>query len=171
MSQGDARSLTNKELRKAVLAGIAAGRPSIGPQTIHIDVTNACNAACITCWDHSPLLAAPRAPEWKKRRLELETFRAVVRDAAAMGSVRRLILSGMGDPLVHPDIYTMIREAKDLGWEVTILSNLVAADPDALVASGVDQVLAGVHGALWLPHADRNIPSAASGADVAFDQV
>lgn len=147
MNQADAQAMTRKEQRKAVLGGIAAGRPAIGPQTIHIDVTNACNAACITCWDHSPLLATPRPAAWKKRRLELETYRAVIRDAASMGSVRTLILSGMGDPLVHPDIYTMIREAKDLGWEVTVLSNLVAADPEALVASGVDQVLAGVHGA------------------------
>ena len=34
-------------------------RRSTGPRTVHFDVTNACNAACITCWDHSPLLATP----------------------------------------------------------------------------------------------------------------
>jgi MoaA/NifB/PqqE/SkfB family radical SAM enzyme len=91
-----------------VLAGIAAGRPKTGPRTVHVDVTNACNAACITCWDHSPLLLEQRSPQWKKRRWELAKFDELLADLDAMGSVQAMILSGMGDPLVHPDIYAMI---------------------------------------------------------------
>ena len=133
--------------KREILEGIARGAPLVGPATVHIDVTNACNAACITCWDHSPLLREPRAPSWKKQRLELGGFRDIVEQLAALGSVRSVILSGMGDPLVHPDIYDMIALVKDEGWTLTMLSNLIAADIDRLAAAGVDQLLVGVHGA------------------------
>lgn len=133
--------------KSRVLAGIAAGRPTTGPRTVHVDVTNACNAACITCWDHSPLLVEPRAPAWKKRRIDLAVFDELVADLAALGSVTAVILSGMGDPLVHPDIYAMIARIKREGWHVTVMTNLIAADIDRLAIAGVDQFLVGVHGA------------------------
>jgi MoaA/NifB/PqqE/SkfB family radical SAM enzyme len=60
--------------------------------------------------------------------------------------VQAVILSGMGDPLVHPDIYAMIAMVKARGWQLTVLTNLVAADIDRLEISGVDQLLIGVHG-------------------------
>jgi MoaA/NifB/PqqE/SkfB family radical SAM enzyme len=134
------------EVRQAVLAGIAEGRPRQGPLQVHIDVTNGCNAACITCWDHSPLLATPRTADWKRRRLSWLRFDSLVEELGALGSVTGVVLSGMGDPMTHPDIYRMIRACKAQGWHVTVLTNLVAADADALGATGVDSVLVGVHG-------------------------
>lgn len=139
--------MKSSERKRQVLAGMAAGRPATGPLTVHVDVTNACNAACVTCWDHSPHLGTPRPAEWKRRRLPLDVFRTLVADLAALGSVRGLILSGMGEPLVHPDIYDMIALVKQQGWHLTMLTNLVAADIDRLAASGVDQLLVGVQGA------------------------
>lgn len=130
-----------------VLAGIAAGAPTTGPRTVHVDVTNACNAACITCWDHSPLLVEQRSSLWKKKKFDLAVFDQLVSDLAALGSVKSIILSGMGDPLVHPDIYEMIARVKREGWHLTVMTNLIAADIDRLVGLGVDQFLIGVHGA------------------------
>jgi len=133
-------------LREQVLAGIRAGRPLVGPQTVHIDVTNTCNARCVTCWDHSPLLLKPRSRAWKGRRLPFEAFEDIVAQLDAMGSVRAIILSGMGEPLTHPRIYDMIAAVKAKGWSLTVLSNLVAADIDRLASSGIDQLLVGVQG-------------------------
>jgi MoaA/NifB/PqqE/SkfB family radical SAM enzyme len=129
-----------------VLAGIASGRPRIGPQTVHIDVTNTCNAKCITCWDHSPLLKNPRPNSWKQRRMSFANFEDIITQLAELGSIRAIILSGMGEPLTHPRIYDMIAAVKTQGWELTMLSNLVAADIDRLAASGIDQLLVGVQG-------------------------
>lgn len=131
---------------EVVLRGIAAGRPAGGPVSVHLDVTNGCNAACITCWDHSPLLHLPRSGEWKRRRLSYQHFCEIVDELAALGSVRQCILSGMGEPLTHPDIYPMIKHATGKGWKVTLISNLVAADPERLAHSGLDSILAGVQG-------------------------
>ena len=131
----------------AVIDAIATGTIPAGPRTVHVDVTNACNAACITCWDHSPLLVEARPAGWKKRRIDAAAFHALVADLAAIGSVKNVILSGMGDPLVHPDIYEMIAAVKDHGWHVTVMTNLVAADIERLARARVDQFLVGVHGA------------------------
>jgi MoaA/NifB/PqqE/SkfB family radical SAM enzyme len=143
----DVRALPAKVLREHVLEGLTAGRPVIGPMDVHLDVTNACNAACVTCWDHSPHLTTPRTPAWKGRTLSWERFSTLVRELDRFGSVRHVVLSGMGEPLTHPRIYDMIAEVKRRGWRLTILSNLVAADVDKLASSGVDAVLAGVQGA------------------------
>ena len=136
----------NKHQRDLVLEGIRAGIPRTGPLSVHIDVTNTCNARCVTCWDHSPSLHVPRSAAWKSRRLPRSVFDALVDQLAALGSVRAVVLSGMGEPLTHPDIYDMIARIKAEGWHLTLISNLVAAQPERLVASGVDQVLAGVQG-------------------------
>jgi pyruvate-formate lyase-activating enzyme len=130
-----------------ILDGIARGVPTGGPTTVHVDVTNACNAACVTCWDHSPLLTTARPAAWKKQRLDRARFAELVDDLAALGSVRNVILSGMGDPLVHPDIYEMIARVKAHGWHLTLMTNLIAADIDRLAPLGVDAFLIGVHGA------------------------
>jgi len=133
--------------RAAVLRGIAAGRPETGPSSVHIDVTNRCNAACITCWDHSPLLKVARPRTWKQRRMDGGRFDALVDELAALGSVRDVVVSGMGEPLTHPDIYAMLARVKAEGWHLTVLSNLLAADLDRLVDAGIDNLLVGVHGA------------------------
>lgn len=138
---------------KDILAGMRAGIPATGPLHVHLDVTNACNAACVTCWDHSPLLTEPRSAEWKRRRLPYARFEAIVEQMAAFGSVKGVVLSGMGEPLTHPDIYRMIAAIKARGWHLTLMTNLVAADADALVACVPDQILVGVQGVTPSTHA------------------
>ncbi len=142
-----ALKLQRREKRRAILDGIADGVATVGPSTVHIDITNACNAACVTCWDHSPLLDEGRSVAWKRRSLSLDAFRSLADELNELGSVQSLIISGMGDPLVNPDVYQMIGIAKSNNWQVTILSNLLAADITKLAHSGVDQILVGVHGA------------------------
>ncbi len=142
----EVRALSDKALRKVVLDDIARGAPTVGPHNVHIDVINGCNAACVTCWDHSPHLETPRPAEWKRKRMSWEHFSALCDQLAALGSVRAVVLSGMGEPLIHPRIYDMIARVKAEGWHLTLLSNLVAADADRLASSGVDTILVGVQG-------------------------
>jgi MoaA/NifB/PqqE/SkfB family radical SAM enzyme len=123
------------------------GRARLGPETIHIDVTNGCNTNCITCWDHSPLLTLGRTAAWKRRRVTAEAVEELLDDARSLGGLRAVILSGMGEPFTHPDIYRMIAAVKSRGLHVTIITNLVAADAERILALDVDQLLVGIHGA------------------------
>lgn len=135
---GQARSLR--------LRGIAEGRVLTGPQTVHVDLANGCNTNCVTCWDHSPLLNAPRSSGWKRKRVAFEDFSALAEDLASMNSVEALILSGMGDPFVNPDIYRIIEASKRHGWHVTVLTNALLASPSKVLDLGVDMMLISVNG-------------------------
>lgn len=136
----------HKQRVRQVLDGLRQGRPLAGPMQVHIDITNGCNAACVTCWDHSPLLNTPRSADWKRRRLPLARFERILTMLDELGGVGAVVLSGMGEPLTHPDVYTMIGHIKRRGWSLTMITNLVAADADRLAESGVDQLLVGVQG-------------------------
>jgi len=134
------------EARSLRLRGIAEGRVLTGPQTVHIDLANGCNTNCVTCWDHSPLLNEARSTAWKKKRVAFEDFYNLAADLAGMNSVEAVILSGMGDPFVNPDIYRMIEVSKQHGWHVTVLTNALLADARRVLALDVDMMLISVNG-------------------------
>ncbi|HEX8492973.1 MAG TPA: radical SAM protein [Pyrinomonadaceae bacterium] len=135
-----------REARALRLRGIAEGRVLAGPQTVHIDLANGCNTNCVTCWDHSPLLNEARSNAWKRKRVALEDFSALAADLASMNSVEAVILSGMGDPFVNPDIYSIIEISKSYGWHVTVLTNALLADAEQVINLDVDMMLISVNG-------------------------
>jgi MoaA/NifB/PqqE/SkfB family radical SAM enzyme len=133
--------------RETTLSGILLGQPLTGPETVHIDIVNACNTDCITCWDHSPLLDSPRATAWKRKRASLENIAELLDNLNDLGGLRSVIISGMGEPFVHPQIYDIVENIKRRDLFLTIITNLVLADPERVVALGIDQLLIGIHGA------------------------
>jgi len=141
---------TMARLRDLATAGYD-GRAQRGPQTLHIDVTNSCNTNCVTCWDHSPHLHTARAAAWKRQRVDINDVRALLDDVQSLdrddGGLQAVILSGMGEPFTHPDIYDIIADVKARGLHLTIITNLVAADVERVVALGTDALLVGVQGA------------------------
>lgn len=136
-----------KASRTLALEGLARGEVLVGPQTIHVDLTNTCNTNCVTCWDHSPLLTRARPASWKRKKLSVESFDALLADAASLGGLEAIILSGMGDPFTHPDVYRFIEAVKSRGLHLTIITNLIPADAGRIVALGVDELLIGIHAA------------------------
>ena len=129
------------------LAGMAEGKVLCGPGTVHIDITNGCNTNCITCWDHSPFLNEARPTAWKRQRLDLATFEVLLKDLTSLGGLQAIILSGMGEPFTHPDVYLMIAAVKREGLHLTIITNLIAADGARILELGVDSLLIGIQGA------------------------
>lgn len=129
------------------LRSLDDGIVRLGPRTLHLDITNACNTDCITCWDHSPHLDAPRPVAWKRQRADVGFLTALVDAAAALGGLQSIIVSGMGEPFTHPDVYTLLGALKRRGLNLTVITNLVAADARAILELGVDQLLIGIHAA------------------------
>ena len=133
--------------RDLTLAGIHLGEPLTGPETVHVDLVNACNTDCVTCWDHSPLLATPRPAAWKRKQARADDVEQLLDDLAALGGLRSVILSGMGEPFVHPEIYEICESVKRRGLHLTVITNLVLADPERVLSIGVDQLLIGIQAA------------------------
>lgn len=129
------------------LLGIDRGVPFAGPKTIHVDLTNGCNTNCITCWDHSPLLDTPQTASWKRQRVTAHDVIALIDDAITLGGLEAVIVSGMGEPFTHPGVYSILEALKARELHVTVITNLVAAEPQRIVDLGVDQLLIGVHAA------------------------
>lgn len=97
--------------------------PTIGPESVGIVPTNACNLNCITCWSYSPLLDIRPNASWKRKQLDFALMSPLLHELAAL-KTRRIILTGGGDPLVYPHFDESVLLAKQLGLKVTLISNL-----------------------------------------------
>lgn len=124
------------DVRKLRIQGARDGVPLLGPQTVHFDITNACNVRCATCWHHSPLLLPQHTPNaaWKRQQLEFESFRRIFDDLIDLGGLEYIILSGMGDPSLHPRLVDMVHYAHQHSVHVTIITNLLQVKLDELFA-------------------------------------
>lgn len=124
-----------KAARRARLEGLLAGRPRVGPQTVHFDLANACNTRCTTCWHHSPHLLSEHRPsaDWKRQVLGLPAFAQALDDLVALGGLEAVILSGMGDPTLNDDLYEMVAHARAADLHVTIITNALRLDVPRLV--------------------------------------
>jgi len=122
------------------LQGFLARKPRLGPETVHIDITNACNLDCVTCWNYAPGLASPKNATWRKQRMASAVFSRVLNEVAECG-VERIILSGAGEPFTHPDIYDFIAAVKAKVLTLTVITNGTLCDFQRLKELGVDQLL------------------------------
>jgi MoaA/NifB/PqqE/SkfB family radical SAM enzyme len=101
---------------------------------IQIEVTSRCNAACTYC-PHTAY-----RENWDTRDLALATFRRLL---PALARKRWTYLQGWGEPLLHPDFFTMARLAKEAGCRVGTTTNGMLLDArlaGKLVDAGLDLV-------------------------------
>jgi radical SAM protein with 4Fe4S-binding SPASM domain len=108
-----------------------------------VDVTNACNLKCITCWNHSPYIkdTDKKNDKWKKQKLSLKDFETIIRDLSYVG-VKKLIISGGGEPFMHEGIYRMIAISKEAGFDVTVITNALLIDVEKLLQNAPDRLSA-----------------------------
>ena len=132
--------MKNDEAQRERLRGYLERKPRTGPETVHLDVTNACNLDCITCWNYAPGLAVPKSIQWKRQRMDAATFHRMVDEAADTGA-ERIVISGGGEPFTHPDIHAFIEKVKARGLRLTVITNGTLCDFPRVRGLGVDQLL------------------------------
>jgi len=105
-----------------------------GPKQLYIEPTSRCNLNCVMCSRN----------EWADKLQGDMTEEVFARTLAELpASVERIVFGGIGEPLFHPDIVSMVARAKATGRTVEIITNaslLDAAMATALVAAGLDQL-------------------------------
>lgn len=90
-------------------------------QTFHIELTSKCNERCIHCY----------IPHEKKDiNIEKDLMLKVLNQCKKMG-VMTVIFSG-GEPMLHPHFCEFLRYAKDLDFNVTILTNLTLLNDEII---------------------------------------
>lgn len=109
------------------------------PQELYLEVTNRCNLRCRTCPQFFGM--AERAHD-----LSWERFIAVTDQTSTL---RRVVLHGIGEPLLNPRLGDMIRHLKRRGVYVLFNSNgllLRGAKAHDLAESGLDELRVSIDG-------------------------
>lgn len=109
----------------------AAPRPT--PHEVYIEPTNRCNEFCLTC----PRTFFQREPE---ADLDLGRFVAILDQ---FPGVERLVLHGVGEPLLARDLPQMVAEANLRGARVLFNTNALALHRrlgEQLVTAGLDEL-------------------------------
>jgi radical SAM protein with 4Fe4S-binding SPASM domain len=103
------------------------------PREVYIEPTNRCNELCRTC----PRTFLTREPE---ADLDLDRF---VRVLDQFPGVERVVLHGVGEPLLARDLPAMVAEANRRGARVLFNTNALALHrrlAERLVAAGLDEL-------------------------------
>lgn len=104
-----------------------------GPETLYIEVTNRCNLRCTTC---------PCSFEPASETRDL-TPDEVIHILAEVPSAGRIVLHGIGEPLLHPAIVDIVRLAKERERSVLFNTNATLLTPGVspgLIDSGLDEL-------------------------------
>ena len=121
-----------------------ARRPLVvehGPRTLYIETSNRCNSLCQTC----PLTFY--GSQGGAHDLSFEEFRRVVDGAPQL---ERVVLHGIGEPLLNRHLPEMIRYLKARGVQVVFNSNAILLTKkwrEALLGSGLDEYRASLDAA------------------------
>lgn len=122
------------------------GRLLAGPQTLQVNLQNACNLNCTFCWNHSPIGPRPQ-PAWFRDRLSDAHLDNII---ASLPRLRpdRLRLCGRGEPLLHPGAERLLAAGSDAGIATAIQTNALGAiAPARIVELGVHTLLINISGA------------------------
>jgi MoaA/NifB/PqqE/SkfB family radical SAM enzyme len=107
-------------------------KPSL-PRSLYLEATSRCNSLCETCI----LTFGGREPQ---KDLAWEEFRQV---ADQFPTLERVLLHGIGEPLLNCDLVRMIVHLKERGATVLFNSNVITLSPRLrwqLIESGLDEL-------------------------------
>ncbi|MBI1847654.1 MAG: SPASM domain-containing protein [Candidatus Rokubacteria bacterium] len=107
--------------------------PAALPRSLYLETTSRCNSLCETCI----LTFGGREPA---RDLTWDEFRRVVDQFPRLD---RVLLHGIGEPLLNRDLPSMIAHVKERGAHVLFNSNVITltgARAEAIVAAGLDEL-------------------------------
>jgi len=120
--------------------------PLSTPYLVFLDPSDKCNAKCAWCPTGSGV-----ARKYKKPQLmDFDLYKKIILDLAEMPErVKTLRLYKMGEPLMHPYLWKMVKYAKETGrfGQVDLTSNgflLTAKRGRSLVNSGLDKIFISV---------------------------
>jgi putative metalloenzyme radical SAM/SPASM domain maturase len=114
---------------------VASGPEPSFPSRLQVEVTTRCNMRCAMCVKSAPDSHIPETD------LDLEAFKRL---SSALARCEALVLNGIGEPLLNPDLADMAAFARkampDSGWIGFQTNGLLVTETlaDRLVESGVD---------------------------------
>ena len=111
--------------------GAASG--PIFPDRIYIESTNHCNLKCIMCPTGLGVIARP------KGYMDMGLYRRIVDEIGSL--VGSAVLHSWGEPLMHPELFQMIRYGKRAGMRMETSTNITLLNAERareVLDSGLD---------------------------------
>ncbi len=148
-----------REERPGLRLSMSNGRPyALPPPALDISTNDLCGLECNMCGN--------RASKRDPHTMLPEQVDALITEAAAWG-IRRVALTGAGEPFRDPSMLAHIRHANGLGHLVTITTNgfPVSEKVAAVLAASVISVSVSIHGSTEATHdAIVGVPKAGDNA-------
>lgn len=138
---------TNRQMLAEVI-------PLSAPYTIYIEPTKACNFKCYYCM-HSTRdqpNGAFHQMGFSQAHIEDDFFKKIAREIMAFEPIpKRIVFSGLGDPLCNPKLADMVKYLRDIGFigRIDIITNGVLLPhevADALTDAGVSRIQISIQG-------------------------
>ncbi len=129
-------------------------RPVTSLARIYVELTNACNLDCTICIRN----AWNEPTGWMSE----QTFQHVISSLRMISPRPTLFLGGFGEPLAHPRLKDWIRQAKDSGAMIELITNGTLLDEAMiiqLVESGLDVLWVSIDGATPRSYQDVRLSS------------
>ena len=105
------------------------------PRSVYIETTSRCNSLCKTC-----LLTFTDGGREGNKDLSWDEFRRIVDQLPVL---ERVVLHGIGEPLLNRHLTRMISHCKERGASVLFNTNAITLSPakgEELIASGLDEL-------------------------------
>lgn len=116
---------------------------------IYLEITNRCNLDCSTCMRNVWGASAGR--------MSATLYARLLSDLEAFSPRPEIFFGGYGEPLSHAGIISMIREAKNRGHRVSLITNGTLLDEKrslALIEAGLDTLWVSLDGLTPQSYAD-----------------
>jgi MoaA/NifB/PqqE/SkfB family radical SAM enzyme len=130
-------------------------RPASFLAKVYIEPTNTCNLDCLTCirnvWDEPSGV------------MNLQTYDRILEGIKANSPTPEVFFGGFGEPLSHPRIIQMVRQAKEAGAQVELITNGILLDDRmsaALIEARLDTLWVSIDGAIPESYADVRLGAA-----------
>lgn len=128
-------ALINKNTFKPLPDNAPAYYPPY-PEKLYIEPTSLCNLKCEMCFRKSWI-------NEKYGNIRTDQLLHVMDEGIFLEHVKTVFFGGMGEPLIHPDIFELIRAAKERGKRVELITNgtsIKRSTSEKLVSLGLDQL-------------------------------
>ena len=118
-------------------------RAFVGPTTVQVDLTDACNQNCQVCWLHAPDLEERNAQRLARAdSLPWDLFLRLLDELAALGT-EEIYFAGGGEPLLHPRVWDALEASVHRGFTTSLHTNfsrVVPKDVDRILDLGIHYV-------------------------------
>jgi MoaA/NifB/PqqE/SkfB family radical SAM enzyme len=150
-----------------LVGALDGSRAYKGPDIVQIDLTDKCNLNCVGCWCHSDLLGESKLKEFKE--LPYDLVKKIIEDLHD-GGVKEIMISGSGEPFMHPKIVDIISLIKKKGIRLNIVTNFTLINKE-IIKKLVELKADNITASIWAGDAETYVKTHPNQTKETFEKI